>query len=434
MPHIFLIELNEINFEFIEHYAKRGRLPNLSALIRRHGIIHTQSEVRADDIEPWIQWVSAHTGKTLAEHGAFRLGDSVGRNLHQIWEHLENAGLKVGAISPMNAENRTQRACFFVPDPWTNTHVTGGMLLRRLHASLRQAVNDNAGSHLSLATLFWLSIGMVRYARPINWRTYAAFALKAIKKPWKRALILDLLLSDIFRSESITSKIDFGSLFLNAGAHIQHHYMFNSAAYSGDQSNPEWYIPHDEDPTLEVYELYDSIIGNLLNSFKNSRFLIATALHQDPHGSNTYYWRIADHQSFLKSIGIQFERVEERMSRDFLVIFQDKEQAKIAENRLNTVLSEDGVRLFDVDNRGSDLFVTLSYPNDIPPGFHIQVDKTLIPNFRQMVNFVAIKNGQHNGMGYLVDTARSATSEPEVIEITELPMIICKGFGLNWTG
>ena len=31
---------------------------------------------------------------------------------------------------------------------------------------------------------------------------------------------------------------DFSNLFLNSGAHIQHHYLFNSKAYVGDIKNP----------------------------------------------------------------------------------------------------------------------------------------------------------------------------------------------------
>lgn len=58
-----------------------------------------------------------HTCKTYSEHGIFRLGDIVGSRGPQIFEQIEHAGYRVGAISPMNAENRLDFPAFFIPDP-----------------------------------------------------------------------------------------------------------------------------------------------------------------------------------------------------------------------------------------------------------------------------------------------------------------------------
>src|SRR5262245_50594315 len=141
---LLLLELNEVNFDFIEAYVARGALPNLARLIREHGIVRTTSEERYEQLEPWIQWVTAHTGLSYAEHSVFRLGDIVERDLPQIWEELEAVGYRVGALSPMNAKYRLRDPAFFVPDPWTRTEVRGRPTLRDLHAALAQAVNDNA--------------------------------------------------------------------------------------------------------------------------------------------------------------------------------------------------------------------------------------------------------------------------------------------------
>ncbi|HKR37855.1 MAG TPA: hypothetical protein VJT10_23640, partial [Steroidobacteraceae bacterium] len=101
---LLLLELNEVNFEFVEAYTRRGELPNFAALFQQHGFTRTTSETSYEQLEPWIQWVTAHTGKSLAEHSVFRLGDIASRDIPQIWELLEERGLKVGAISPMNAK------------------------------------------------------------------------------------------------------------------------------------------------------------------------------------------------------------------------------------------------------------------------------------------------------------------------------------------
>jgi len=427
-----LIELNEINFDFVSQYADIGLLPNLGKLIKRHGVIRTLSEEKYEELEPWIQWVSAHTGLTFAQHGVFRLGDSIGRDLYQVWEHLENAGLSVGAVSPMNAENQTRNAAFFLPDPWTDTRTTGGLLLRRLHDALRQAVNDNARSHLSVKTLLLLMAALVRYARLPSSSKYLKYSALARSRPWHKALLLDLLLSDLFIGEIKRKSPDFATLFLNAGAHIQHHYLFNAAPYTGSQSNPSWYIDKTQDPLLDVYKLYDNVIGEIIRLFPNRRLIIATGLHQDPHPATTFYWRLTKHEAFLRRIGVNFECIEPRMSRDFLVECVNREQALASEQRLMSVRGDDGALLFEVDNRGSDLFVSLSYAKDVPEGFAFYAGSERFENLRSEIDFVAIKNGEHNGIGYLIDSAQSASDKRTTIKLTSLPDIICDGFGLEW--
>ena len=107
---LIFLELNEVNFEFVRAYAGEGRLPTFANLIESHGFAVTESEQAYEQLEPWIQWVTAHTGKSFAEHGVFRLGDIVNHDLPQIWECFEQRGLRVGAVSPMNAKNRPSRS------------------------------------------------------------------------------------------------------------------------------------------------------------------------------------------------------------------------------------------------------------------------------------------------------------------------------------
>ena len=151
---LIVLELNEINFEWIERYAIKGELPEFRRLLDEHGFVETTSEVEYAMCEPWIQWVSAHSGKTFSEHGIFRLGDAVDSGIEQIWKTLENKGVSVGAISPMNAENDLKNPAFFIPDPWTDTPVSGGCAAKVLCEAVRRIVNANAGGQAGLAHEF----------------------------------------------------------------------------------------------------------------------------------------------------------------------------------------------------------------------------------------------------------------------------------------
>ncbi|GER08820.1 hypothetical protein JCM17843_31300 [Kordiimonadales bacterium JCM 17843] len=218
MTKLLFVEINEVNFDDMRAYGVQGYLPELMGLMDRHGVAKTTSEQDYEELEPWIQWVTAHTGLALAEHNVFRLGDIVKHDIPQIWEHLEEQGLKVGAISPMNAKNRTGNAAFFVPDPWTPTSLTASPLLENLYFAVAQAVNDNAQDRLALRSKFALLAGAGTYARAVNYGQYLALARGAKKGPWSKAMFLDLLLSDILIKETRRTAPDFASLFLNAGA------------------------------------------------------------------------------------------------------------------------------------------------------------------------------------------------------------------------
>ena len=206
-------------------------------------------------------------------------------------------------------------------------------------------------------------------------------------------------------------KPEFSHLFLNSGAHIQHHYLFNSTAYDGNLKNPDWYCPIGYDPLIKILSEYDKTIEKLMK-IDDLNLIVATGLHQQPHEDLTFYWRLKNHVNFIKKIGIDnFEEILPRMSRDFLIKFSHLEDSKFAEEILNSFLSKkDDKKIFSVDNRGDSLFVELVYPNEIKPNHAIYNHKSeyVLENFENFVAFVAIKNGEHNGLGYLTTNFESS--------------------------
>lgn len=429
---LLFLELNEVNFEHIVHYVEQGRLPAFASFFERHGFETTTSEAEYQHLEPWIQWVTAHTGLSFADHGVFRLGDIRDHDLPQIWEVLEAHGYRSGAISPMNANCRMKDPAFFVPDPWTGGRVVAPSVLKRLYASISDAVNENASARVGVRALIDLAVGAAFYARTKNWARYGSLVAGARSGSWRRALFLDLLLADVFVRSVKQTRPQFATLFLNAAAHIQHHYMYSSDAYTGSFRNPSWYIGETKDPLFEVYSLYDRILSDVQKSFPQARIMIATGLHQEPHDAVTFYWRLKAHEEFLGDIGVRFERVEPRMSRDFLVICGDEADALAAQRLLEATRASDGGELFEVDNRGRDLFVMLTWPHDIPPDLRIVRGSDDFGPLKPHVAFVAIKNGRHDGVGYFADSHASAQAVRHSFPLTEIPKRIMAAFSQAW--
>lgn len=397
---LILLELNEINFEYAKMYAEKYNLSNLKRICNE-GVVRTSSESQYECLEPWIQWASAHTGKSFKEHGVFRLGDIVNTKHRQIFEEIEEVGYSVGAISPMNARNDLKKPAYFIPDPWTKTKSDESFWSINLTNALQQAVNDNAQSKLSLKSLFILCMGVIRFARPKNYFQYFKFSLGAIGKPWFKSMFLDLFLNDIHMKLLKSKKPDFSTLFLNAGAHIQHHYLFNSEFYAPKNfSNPDWYIKPDKDPLLDLLKLYDRLISDYVNS--DYGLIVATGLTQIPYIKEKFYWRIKNHSEFLEKFNINFKNVSPRMTRDFLIEFHSEKDARDAENKLLGMLSvKDNVQVFEeIDNRGKSIFVTLTYPHRLESSFAVEYEGKEFDIFEDLA-FVALKNGMHSSDGYL---------------------------------
>ena len=398
---LILIELNEINFDIVKLYLNKGvNLPGFNRLIS-NGLLTTESELDYENLEPWIQWPSVHTGKTFEEHRVFRLGDFVNSSEEQFFEKVERAGFSVGAISPMNASNNLKDPAYFIPDPWTKTPSDSSFFSKHITEAISQAVNDNSRSKLTIKTLFYLALGFIIFVNPSRYIPMIKYATKTRGRSWRKALFLDLFLYEIHKTMFNKKKPDFSTLFLNAGAHIQHHYFFNSPLVNRNElKNPSWYVNSNDDPFLEMLKIYDDMLLDLLDQEK-TELIIATGLSQKPFEYLKFYYRLKDHASFLEKLDLDFISVLPRMTRDFLISFKTEEQAIYAEEKLSKILVDNKVKLFgEIDNRGKDIFVVLTYPSEI-------TDKTkvnLLGNelfLDDLVSFVAIKNGEHQSKGFV---------------------------------
>ena len=397
---LILVELNEINFDVVQYYIDKGiSLPAMQHIIES-GLVITRSESEYDHLEPWIQWVSVHTGKEYSEHNIFRLGDFVNSKEKQFFEQVEEAGFKVGAISPMNATNNLNNPSYFIPDPWTQTDSDKSFMSKIISKSIAQSVNDNAQSKLTFKTIVSLVFSFFIMVRPKKYFFMIKYALSSFGKSWRKALFLDMFLFEIHRKLHKNKKPNFSTIFLNAGAHIQHHFLFNSPYVSSTElKNPSWYINENFDPILEMLIVYDRLISDLIKQ-SNSELIIATGLSQKPYTHLKFYYRLKDHKDFLNDIGINYLNVIPRMTRDFLISFKSHEEAKIAEEKLSSILVNSEEQLFGViDNRGKDIFVVLTYPFEIKNDTYINFENKRILLFDKVV-FVAIKNGEHSSKGY----------------------------------
>ena len=414
---VISLELNELNFDVVKQYIADGELSNFSALLEKCQIRETVSEKKYRHLEPWIQWPTVYSGLDFETHGVFRLGDCVNTNHQQIFERIEAmADRPVVAISPMNAVNRVSSRSIFVPDPWTKTDVTGPWDCHVISRIVNKLVNNN--SHGLGLTLKDAVLLLACLAKNINVRLLVPLfkeLVRSIKHKWARPLVLDLVLAMLFISKVDKTNPVYASLFLNAGAHIQHHYTFSSSKYQGKLSNPEWFIKRDIDPLLAVYRVYDRILGVVRKVYPDSTIFIATGLSQLPNPKMINYYRPKDHLGLLSKLGFDgsFASVDPRMSRDFLVNFDSAEAAEQFSSRLEAVKLNDGSQLFEADLRSDSVFCKVAYHGLPDAGLKVVNETGEDLDFSGEFSHVTIENGIHRTTGYFLRTDKTDFPEED---------------------
>jgi hypothetical protein len=74
-----------------------GELPNFERFYNEAEVHETEADERAPNLEPWIQWITVHTGIPYRDHGIQRLGDGHELNEPSLWdeEGRERVGVRL---------------------------------------------------------------------------------------------------------------------------------------------------------------------------------------------------------------------------------------------------------------------------------------------------------------------------------------------------
>ena len=120
---VILLEFNELTPSLISRFIAEGRLPNFKRLYDESRVFTTDATEDARDdkwlLNPWVQWVTVHTGVNAAVHGIKKLGEAAKLRQKGLTELVTDAGLRVLICGSMNVRYDTRVNGCVVPDPWT---------------------------------------------------------------------------------------------------------------------------------------------------------------------------------------------------------------------------------------------------------------------------------------------------------------------------
>jgi len=339
----------------IDRLIAAGQLPNFARFRDSALCAVTDAEEQAPNLEPWIQWVTVHTGKSFAEHGCFILNQGNAYSAPRIWDLVCRAGGTAWVCGSMNAifEPASFRG-HFVPDPWGNEALsypdkyfdpyTG--LVRRYVQEHSSAPDLKLSDYIRFAR-FMVANGLSPATASSAIRQLASERFSPVK--WRRAMILDRLQWDMFQGVYRRARPDFATFFLNSTAHFQHFHwremepdLFSIKPSSADLENFADCIP-------QGYRAMDRLVGQALRLVRDEGCLVlTTALSQQPmliheNDGGRQIFRHRDIRQLLDFAGVapgwQYEPV---MSQQFLLNFETEAAASKAAFLIEGLRLDDG--------------------------------------------------------------------------------------------
>lgn len=324
---VLIIELNEFNTDLIQNAIKQFPLPNLAKIWNFPRVTYKSPDrYNSGYLEPWVQWVSIHSGVPSKDHQIKHLGDVPSLSFKQCWEVLSQHHITTGVWGVMNGACQSAKEVpFFIPDPWTFTERARPEELNHLLELPRYvAKNYQNLSKVALIGKAWKLLKFI--AQSGQFKAIFKETLHLGKTLLKNGMhhyvyisFFDYIQTRLFSEYKKKYNPKVSILFLNSLAHLQHHYW---------REGPENITPQ----ILHGLKQMDRVFGYLLNTFPNDALVVHNGLSQmnTNHEKPWVLYRQKDPANFLKALHMPFVRVEQHMTHDGHVFFNTQEDRDAA--------------------------------------------------------------------------------------------------------
>ncbi len=406
---LVLLEFNELTPALMDRFIAEGILPNFVRLRETSQVFTSDAEEQEPYLEPWIQWVTVHTGVPYSEHRIFRLSEGHKLQHRNVWDLVSKQGHAVWICGSMNANRENSTSGYLLPDPWSADLTPQPEALLPYFRFVQQNVQEHTNDRVPLIRSDYLQFMRFMIAHGLSANTAISIFRQLLSEKrtgtgrWRRAFILEKLQFDLFSAVFRRIKPAFSTFFLNSTAHMQHLYW--------RYLEPERFtLPLDQKKELEYdssiregYEAMDQLLGRMLALVgKEAIVMLSTALSQQPclryeeaGGKRSY--RPKDFARFLSFVGITRPcRAEPVMAEQFWLRLENDCDATDVELKL-AALKVGQERAFLAKRDGYRVFVSCSINHALPDDATLRIDgsEQSTPFFDV---FYALGEGSKSGM------------------------------------
>jgi hypothetical protein len=447
-PGLILLEFNELVPRLVDKFMAEGALPNFARLHREAEIHTTEADEDHPYLEPWIQWITVHSGIPYREHRIHDLGDGEKLNAPNIWDVVSDAGDSVWVCGAMNASYKKPLNGWVLPDPWTvKVAPQPAAELTPYFKFISAHVTDYMSKKVPLGISDYLRFVAFMVSHGLSPETAKTIALQLVnerfdkKVGWKRAAILDRMQFDLFRSVYQRIKPRLATFFINSTAHYQHVYWRDMEPEHFQIQPDAGHRAAHEKSILFGYQAMDRLVGEALAlAGPDTTVAFCTALSQQPctiyeeKGGKTFF-RARDFTQFLAAVGITAPcKVAPVMSQQFHLDFESEEAARDAEAKLTSMEMPGRGKVMYVVRKGASVFAGCTISRAVDQNDRIEfLGSDRSARFFDLFYAVDfLKSGMHHrdGMLWIRTPARRHFVNPEKVPLVQVAPTLLQLLGL----
>jgi hypothetical protein len=325
---LILFEINEFDLAFFMSGAKKFKYQAIKEFFNKKKLkTFTNDKTEGYDLDPWVQWVSVHTGKTSKQHKVFRTGQKLNNSIKQLWDIFSKLNISSSIWGAFNATLRNKKKIdVFFPDPWSFDEkvypkkLKNFSLLPSYYAQNYPAISKFKILYYGLIFFKKIFFSNIIFFLIKNSPSLLRIFFNVGFKSFNLYFLLDLLSILIMRNNLKNSSSNFTIIALNSFAHYQHNF-WDEKRYHYIYF---WYLNQMVIILDELDKLYNSSI--ILNGF--SQIKIRAEFHIRPNNP----------LEFLKIFNLKYSSIKPNMTTGatiFFDSFSDKFKAKIFLKSLN---------------------------------------------------------------------------------------------------
>lgn len=418
---MIILELNEFNPQLLAEYAEKLELKSIRTILSySHSEITTEDTEERYGLDPWVQWVNIHTGKTKNQHKIEHLSDihKLPKSTLQIWEKLyETHNISFNVWGVMNGSTRQHgEDCSFFPDPWTlgveahPNQINKLLSLPRFYAKNYLNLMQFKGLRALLETSQYL-------LAPKNIVNTLQLIPQTLKTAFSTGInsnalftLFDQLTGQLFLRNAKAGQLNI--LFLNSVAHLQHNYWTN------DKNNKN----------IELcLRSLDKLFENILELHPDEPIMLLNAFRQiQSYDKNEFLYRQKDTATFLEKAGIRYKSIKQLMTNDAHLSFENQRDLEFAHTQMThcTIGSQKAFHS-EMSEDSLSLFYQFKIWEDLPKNSQITINDQTIPFF-EVYSRVVRRTGSHVNKG---DAFCKGISLPETLPNHHIFDTIEKHFG-----
>jgi hypothetical protein len=436
---VIVLEFNELSPVLMRRFIDAGLLPNFRRLHDEAEVWTTDAGERPPFLEPWIQWITVHSGQPYRDHGVFNLDEGHRASAPRLWDVLSSAGLESWICGSMNVAAAPGFRGWLLPDPWT-THVPPqpDELLPYFEFVRRHVLEyTNAQVPVTNADRLRFVAFMARHglSAATAWAIVRQLAEERFdpQARWRRAVLLDRLQFDLFRHHWRRARPAFSTFFLNSTAHFQHFYWRNLEPELFRVRPAEREQRALADAVLFGYRQMDRLVAESLRmAGREATVVLCTALSQQPclsyeESGGKVIYRPRDFERLLAFAGVTVpHRVAPVMAEEFHVYLESESAAVEVERRLTAMRVGDRPALV-ARRDGAGLFCGCKIHDTLGADATVSGASGSVPFFSLFYQVEGVKSGMHHpeGILWVRSPERVHAVHPEPLPLTEVfPMML----------